>query len=132
MELSTGFRQLVAEAESRVKRVQVTDLLEDAQRQNYMLVDLRDIRELWREGTIPGSIHVPRGMLEFWVDPESPYFHKAFIDPKPLILFCNKGWRSALAADVCQRMGITRVAHIEGGYEAWVAAGGAVEPKEKR
>jgi len=132
MQLTTGFRQLVAEAEARVTRLQVSDLLEEAQRQNYMLIDLRDIRELWREGTIPGSIHVPRGMLEFWVDPESPYFNKVFTDPKPMVLFCNKGWRSALAADVCQRMGITQVAHIEGGFEAWVAAGGAVQPKEKR
>ena len=132
MELTMGFRQLVAEAEARVKRIQVVDLLDEAKRQEWLLIDLRDIRELWREGTIPGSLHVPRGMLEFWVDPESPYFHKAFSDPKPLVLFCNKGWRSALAADVCQRMGIEAVAHLEGGFEAWVAAGGPVEKKEKR
>ncbi len=132
MKLTTGFRQLVADAETRVKTVAVSELLEESQRENYLLIDLRDIRELWREGTIPGSIHVPRGMLEFWVDPESPYFHKAFSDPKPFILFCNKGWRSALSADVCLRMGIEEVRHIEGGFEAWVAAGGEVQKKEKR
>ncbi len=132
MQLKTGFRQLVAEAEERVQRVSVAELLDAAQRQTRLLIDLRDIRELWREGTIPGSVHVPRGLLEFWIDPESPYFHKVFANPKPLLLFCNKGWRSALAADVCQRMGVENVAHLEGGFEAWVAAGGAVEKKEKR
>ena len=132
MELKTGFRQLVAEAESRVKAIPVAELLTEEQRQGSLLIDLRDIRELWREGTIPGSVHVPRGMLEFWIDPESPYFHPVFADPAPLVFFCNKGWRSALGADVCQRMGVEDVAHIEGGFEAWVAAGGAVEKKEKR
>ena len=132
MELKTGFRQLVAEAEARVRSIPVTELLEEEQRQGRLLIDLRDVRELWREGTIPGSAHVPRGMLEFWIDPESPYFHKMFIDPKPLVLFCNKGWRSALAADVCQRMGVENVVHIEGGFEAWIEAGGAVEKKVKR
>lgn len=132
MELKTGFRQLVAEAEARVKTIPVAELLEEEQRQGRLLIDLRDIRELWREGTIPGSVHVPRGMLEFWIDPESPYFHKGFADPQPLVLFCNKGWRSALAAEVCQRMGVEDVAHLGGGFEAWVAAGGAVEKKEKR
>ncbi|MCF6179501.1 MAG: rhodanese-like domain-containing protein [Geopsychrobacter sp.] len=132
MELTSGFRQLVAEAESRVEAIAVTDLLKESQRQERLFIDLRDIRELWREGTIPGSIHVPRGMLEFWIDPESPYFHKAFADPKPLLLFCNKGWRSALAADVCLRMGIENVRHLAGGFDAWVAAGGAVVKKEKR
>ncbi len=132
MTLKTGFRQLVAEAESRIKITPVSELLAEAQREGRLLVDLRDIRELWREGTIPGSVHVPRGMLEFWIDPESPYFHKIFAEPKPMVLFCNKGWRSALAADVCQRMGFENVSHIEGGFEAWVAAGGAVEQKQKR
>ncbi len=132
MELKTGFRQLVADAETRVKTISVAELLDAEQRQERLLIDLRDVRELWREGTIPGSAHVPRGLLEFWIDPESPYFHKMFAEPKPLVLFCNKGWRSALAADVCQRMGVENVTHIEGGFEAWVEAGGSVEKKEKR
>lgn len=132
MTVKVGFRQLVAEAEAKVRTVEVDDLLEEQKRQELLLVDLRDIRELWREGTIPGSIHVPRGMLEFWIDPQSPYFHKVFSTPRPLVLFCNKGWRSALAAEVCQRMGLTDVRHLHGGFDAWVAAGGQVEPKEKR
>ena len=132
MELKVGFRKLVEEAEARVKSVEVTELLKDEQRQGRLLVDLRDVRELWREGTIPGSVHVPRGMLEFWIDPDSPYFHKVFAEPKPIIFFCNKGWRSALAAEVSQRMGLEDVAHLQGGFEAWVEAGGPVEKKEKR
>lgn len=132
MELKVGFQQLVAEAESRITTIPVSDLLAVEQRQELMLIDLRDIRELWREGTIPGSFHVPRGLLEFWIDPASPYFHKMFVEPKPIVFFCNKGWRSALAADVCQRMGIEDVSHLDGGFEAWVEAGGGVEKKEKR
>ena len=132
MELKVGYKQLVAEAEAQVETVGVGELLSAEQREVLLLIDLRDIRELWREGTIPGSVHVPRGMLEFWVDPESPYFHKAFQEPRPLVLFCNKGWRSAMAAAVCQRMGLSDVRHLQGGFEAWVAAGGEVQPKEKR
>ncbi len=132
MKLEVGFRQLVAAAEARIETVPVSDLLAEEQRQGRLLIDLRDIRELWREGTIPGSKHVPRGLLEFWIDPESPYFNKMFLEPVPVVFFCNKGWRSALATDVCRQMGRGKVAHLEGGFEAWVAAGGAVEKKEKR
>lgn len=132
MKLKIGFRQLVAEAEQKIKTVTVDELLDEKKREERMLVDLRDVRELWREGTIPGSIHIPRGMLEFWIDPESPYFNKAFADPKPIVLFCNKGWRSALAAEVCQRMGVPEIAHLEGGFDNWVKSGGDVEIKEKR
>lgn len=132
MGLKVGFKQLVAEAEAGIKTIPVSDLLTEEQRQGLLLIDLRDVRELWREGTIPGSKHVPRGLLEFWLDPESPYFNKIFAKPKPLVFFCNKGWRSALAADVCQRMGLENVAHMGGGFEAWVEAGGDIEQKEKR
>ncbi len=132
MELKVGFRQLVAEAEEKIKTTAVEELLDESQRRELLLVDLRDIRELWREGTIPGSIHIPRGMLEFWIDPESPYFNKAFAESRPIVLFCNKGWRSALATEVCQRMGVQEISHLEGGFENWVKAGGAVQQKEKR
>lgn len=132
MTLKVGFKQLVAEAEAKVTTVAVDELLAAGDREGLLLVDLRDVRELWREGTIPGSVHVPRGMLEFWIDPESPYFNKAFAEPRPLVFFCNKGWRSALAAEVCQRMGLADVRHLQGGFESWVAAGGEVQQKEKR
>ena len=85
------------------------------------------IRELQRDGTIPGAMHVPRGMLEFWIDPESPYFRKEFEAAESLILFCNKGWRSALAAQTLKRMGAQGVAHMSGGMENWKAEGGAIE-----
>lgn len=95
-------------------------------------VDVRDVRELEREGVIPGAIHAPRGMLEFWVDPESPYFHKAFAEDKEFVLFCAAGWRSALATRTLMDMGLARVAHIEGGFNAWKEAGGAVAEKPSR
>ena len=92
-------------------------------------VDVRDVRELEREGVIPGAIHAPRGMLEFWVDPASPYHRKEFAQDKEYVLFCAAGWRSALATRTLMEMGLPRVAHIEGGFTAWKGAGGAVAAK---
>lgn len=132
MTLKIGFMQLVADAEAKIRRIPVDDVLLPEQRRDKLLIDLRDVRELWREGTIPGSVHVPRGMLEFWVDPESPYYNKVFADSRPLVLFCNKGWRSALATEVLQRMGVENVCHLEGGFEAWIAAGGEIETRAKK
>jgi len=96
------------------------------------LIDIRDIRELWRDGTIPGSIHAPRGMLEFWVDPESPYYKEVFGSGKKFIFYCAGGMRSALAAQTVHRMGLTPVAHMADGYAGWVKAGGATEPKKPK
>ena len=92
-----------------------------------MFVDLRDVRELQREGRIPGAFHCPRGMLEFWIDPDSPYHKDVFQKDGPFVFFCASGWRSALSAKAAQDMGLKPVAHIEGGFNAWRAAGGAVE-----
>jgi rhodanese-related sulfurtransferase len=83
---------------------------------------------LWREGKIPGALHVPRGMLEFWIDPESPYHKPLFTEPRRFVFYCNLGWRSALAAHVAQTMGLADVCHIGGGFDAWCAAGGTTEP----
>ncbi len=91
------------------------------------MVDLRDVREVKAEGKIPGSYHAPRGMLEFWVDPDSPYHREALSSADRLVLYCNLGWRSALAAKSLQDMGFTNVAHISGGLEAWKDEGGPVE-----
>lgn len=132
MPLTIGFMQLVADAEAKIRRISVDDIFLPEQRADKLLIDLRDVRELWREGTIPGSLHVPRGLLEFWVDPQSPYYNKAFADTRPLVFFCNKGWRSALATEVIQRMGRENVCHLEGGFESWVAAGGEVEARIKK
>ena len=87
------------------------------------IVDIRDVRELEREGTVPGALLAPRGMLEFWVDPDSPYYKPVFGDEgKEFILFCGAGWRSALATQTLQNMGMTNVAHIDGGFGAWKKA----------
>ncbi len=92
-------------------------------------VDVRDVRELEREGVIPGAIHAPRGMLEFWVDPDSPYHRDVFAQDKEYVLFCALGWRSALATKTLMDMGLERVAHVAGGFTAWKEAGGPVQPK---
>jgi rhodanese-related sulfurtransferase len=102
-------------------------------RGDAVFVDLRDIRELDREGRVPGAFHYPRGMLEFWVDPQSKYHKPVFAEDKRFVFFCAAGQRSALAAETAQRMGLKPVAHIAGGFGAWKAAGGPLEaPTDKR
>ena len=96
------------------------------------LIDIRDVRELEREGIIPGAFHAPRGMLEFWVDPDSPYHRDVFAQDKEYVLFCALGWRSALATKSLMDMGLERVAHVEGGFTAWKAAGAPVEAKKAK
>ena len=95
-------------------------------------VDIRDVRELEHEGVIPGAVHAPRGMLEFWVDPESPYHRDVFAQDKEYVLFCAGGWRSALATKALMDMGMERVAHLGGGFTAWKGAGAPVMPKPAR
>jgi rhodanese-related sulfurtransferase len=95
-------------------------------KQNTVFIDLRDPRELEREGKLAGAFHCPRGMLEFWIDPESPYAKTVFQEDKQFVFFCAGGWRSALAAKTAQDMGLKPVAHIEGGFGAWKAAGAPV------
>jgi rhodanese-related sulfurtransferase len=124
--VTKGVRTLVAEAEAEVETVTMDEAL-TAVADGALFVDLRDVRELDREGRIPGAYHAPRGMLEFWVDPDSPYHREALSSANRLILFCNLGWRSALAAKALQDMGMGNVAHLEGGFEGWKAAGGEVQ-----
>jgi rhodanese-related sulfurtransferase len=95
-------------------------------------VDVRDVRELEHEGVIPGALHAPRGMLEFWVDPDSPYHRDVFAQDKEYVLFCALGWRSALATKTLMDMGLERVAHVEGGFTAWKQAGAPVEAKKPK
>jgi rhodanese-related sulfurtransferase len=132
MALKKSAMQLVAEAEAEIETISAEDAKGLVGDENTVIVDLRDIRELWNIGTIPGSLHAPRGMLEFWVDPESPYHRKVFASGKKLVFFCAGGLRSALAAKVVQDMGVTPVAHIAGGFGAWTEAEGPVEAKEKK
>ena len=127
MELKVGFRELVAQAEAEIETVDAAQALAAAMVAETVFIDLRDIRELWREGKIPGAVHVPRGMLEFWIDPASPYHKPLFNEPKRFVFYCNLGWRSALATRTAQIMGLTNVCHLGGGFAAWCEAGGAVE-----
>ncbi len=122
---------------SNVKKLKGTTSRRSLRRQRNLtsdeavFIDLRDIRELQREGKIPGARHVPRGMLEFWIDPQSPYHKPLFTEKKRFIFYCNLGWRSALAAQVAQVMGLENLCHIGGGFDAWVKAGGPVEELRK-
>jgi len=125
--LKKGFRQLVAEAEAQIVSLAPAEVASQLGNNGVLLVDLRDIRELKREGKIPGSMHVPRGMLEFWIDPESPYYRQEFAGAQQIILYCNKGWRSALAAQTLQVMGVESVAHMSGGMERWQQEIGRLE-----
>jgi len=127
-----GYRQLVAEAEKEIETLSVAEALKLHGGDDVVFVDLRDVRELWREGYIPGAFHCPRGMLEFWIDPDSIYYRDVFACGKKFLFYCNLGWRSALAAQVSQRMGLTPVAHLGGGFDAWREAGGPVARKEPK
>ncbi len=120
--------RLVAAAEAEVTTLTVEEAIE-ALESGALLVDVRDVREVKREGRIPDSYHAPRGMLEFWVDPESQYHHEALSSADRLVLYCNLGWRSALAAKTLQDMGLMNVAHLGGGMAAWQAHGGPVEER---
>jgi rhodanese-related sulfurtransferase len=121
--MKKGFRVLVDEAMAEVKTYTVAEALEKFGDPKVQFVDVRDGRELEREGIIPGAFSAPRGMIEFWVDPESPYFKPVFGEAKEFVFFCAAGWRSALTAKTVQDMGLAPVAHIEGGFTAWKAAG---------
>ena len=124
-----SIQSLVAEAMGQIETLTVEQaqaLQADGEAQ---LVDIRDVRELEREGVIPGAVNAPRGMLEFWVDPASPYHRPVFAQDTRFILFCAMGWRSALATLALQQMGMERVAHIEGGFKAWKEAGAPVGVK---
>ena len=122
MKLKIGSQALIAQAMEQVETVplsQAKAFLEDS---NTVFVDIRDVRELEREGMIPNALHAPRGMLEFWVDPDSPYFKPIFGEGKRLVLYCASAWRSALATETLQRMGVPGVCHLEGGFSAWKKA----------
>jgi rhodanese-related sulfurtransferase len=122
-------KSLVDEAMAQVRTYRAEEAMALHGHPGVQFVDVRDVRELEREGAIPGAVHAPRGMLEFWVDPESPYHRDVFAQEKEYVLFCALGWRSALATKTLMDMGLERVAHIEGGFEGWKRAGGPVEAR---
>lgn len=126
MGLTKTSAQLVEEARARITEIEPEALIASVGAPDTVIVDIRDIRELKRDGRIPGSVHAPRGMLEFWIDPDSPYFREVFGDPaKRYILHCASGWRSALATATLNDMGFA-CAHLRGGITAWRAAGGPI------
>jgi rhodanese-related sulfurtransferase len=132
MKLRKGFRQMVDEAKSRIRTIRLDEARARYGRDNVVFVDLRDVRELEREGVIPGAFHCPRGMLEFWIDPESPYHKDVFASGKEFVFFCNGAWRSALAADIAQQMGLEPVCEMDGGFTAWKKAGHPVAERPKK
>jgi rhodanese-related sulfurtransferase len=127
--MQKGYQKLVDEAMAEVRTYSVDEAIAKLKDPSVQFVDVREIRELERDGVIPGAVHAPRGMLEFWVDPDSPYFKPVFGQDKEFVLFCAAGWRSALATKTVQDMGMEKVAHIDGGFGAWKAAGAPTAAK---
>jgi rhodanese-related sulfurtransferase len=132
MPIRKGYKQLLAEAEAEIRTLDVQQAIARHGSQDVVFVALRDPREIDREGRMPGAFPCTRGMLEFWIDPESPYHKPVFAQPKQFVFFCAGGWRSALAAKTAQEMGLEGVSHIEGGFAAWKQAGGPVEPPKPK
>ena len=125
-------KAMVEAARAQITEHSAADMMAKAGDPNIVLVDIRDPRELQRDGKVPGAFHCPRGMLEFWIDPESPYHKPQFAEDKKFVFFCAAGWRSALAAKAAQDMGLKPVAHVLGGFKGWKDAGGAVEAPAPR
>lgn len=122
MKLKIGYQQLIQNAVAEIETLPLEEaqqLLEDP---DVVFIDIRDVRELEREGMIPNAFHAPRGMLEFWVDPDSPYYKPIFGQGKRLVLYCASAWRSALSAQTLQNMGVPNICHLEGGFSAWKKA----------
>ena len=119
---------MVEEADAQVRKVEIDEALEMHGTDDVVFIDLRDVRELARTGRIAGARHVPRGMLEFWIDPESPYHKPFFAEDRTFVFYCAGAWRSALAAKTADDMGLAPVAHLGGGIQAWIDAGGPIDP----
>ncbi|SNT76319.1 rhodanese-like domain-containing protein [Paracoccus seriniphilus] len=124
--LNTSVKKMVEQARARIEEVETRDAIKMVDDPEVVIVDLRDVRERQRSGFIPGSFHCPRGMLEFWVDPESPYFKEIFAEDKKFVFHCASGWRSALSVALLQDMGF-QAAHLKEGFSTWEKQGGPVE-----
>ena len=134
MAMKKTVKQMVEDAEAEIKSLPVLDAMNLLESEDHVFVDLRDVRELDHDGMIPDAFHAPRGMIEFWVDPESPYHKDIFASGKTFVFYCRSGWRSALATKAVQDMGLEPVCHIHGGSSAWMEAGCPVadRPKKKK
>ena len=126
MPLAKSYRDLLDEANAAIETIPTADAIALIGDPDVVFVDLRDVRELEREGMIPNAFHATRGMIEFWIDPTSPYYKDVFGSGKKFVFYCQSGWRSALTTKTVQDMGLGRVAHVAGGFHAWKEAGGAV------
>jgi len=132
LEIRQSLRQMIDAANAAIVTLPLEEAMQLHGTPEVTFIDIRDPRELWREGTIPGAINVTRGMLEMWIDPESPYAKTYFQSGHRFIFFCAGAWRSALATKTAQDMGLTPVAHFAGGFSAWKKAGGPVAPVEPK
>jgi len=131
-ELKKSSAQMVAEARDRITEIETPELIAMLNDPDLVVVDIRDIRERQRSGFIPGSFHAPRGMIEFWIDPDSPYFKDIFgQDDKKFVFHCASGWRSAITTAILQDMGF-EAAHLKEGFSTWEKQGGPVEFPEKK
>jgi rhodanese-related sulfurtransferase len=126
--MAKGYKDLLAEAEAVVRSVEVADVATAGD--DIVMVDIRDPRELERDGMVPGAFHAPRGMLEFWIDPQSPYHKPRFAEDKTFVFYCASGWRSLLAAKVAQEMGL-EARSLRGGFSEWKKSGNAVAERHK-
>lgn len=125
--LKISSAQMVANARARITEIETPDLINRLGDPDLVVVDIRDVRERQRSGFIPGSFHAPRGMIEFWVDPDSPYFKDIFGQPdKTYVFHCASGWRSALTTATLQDMGFN-ASHLKEGFSTWEKHGGPVE-----
>jgi rhodanese-related sulfurtransferase len=133
--ITRGIKPMLDEAKKAIEEIEPADAVKLAGRDDVVLVDIRDPRELERDGKVPGAFHCTRGMLEFWIDPDSPYYKPIFGEDKKFVFFCAGGLRSALAAKTAQDMGLKPVAHVLGGFKGWKEAAGPTEayaPKAKK
>lgn len=130
--ITMNVKTMVEEAEREIENLSVDQAKALLGKDDVLFVDIRDIRELQRDGKVPGAFHAPRGMLEFWIDPQSPYHKDIFAQDKKYVFFCAGGMRSALAAQTAQRMGLKPVAHIRGGFGEWKKSGAPVEAPAPR
>jgi rhodanese-related sulfurtransferase len=130
--MKVGYKKLIEEAEKNIETLSVEEVAGLLGDETVTIVDIRDIRELQREGKLPGAVHAPRGMLEFWVDPDSPYHRELFSEDKKFVFYCASAWRSALATQTVQQMGMNNVCHMGGGFTAWKEAEQPIEPVEKK
>lgn len=130
--ITKGYKALLAGANEVIDAMPIAEAKAKFKDPDYVFIDLRDIRELQRSGKVPGAFSCPRGMLEFWIDPDSPYHKTVFNQDKTYVFYCASAWRSALSAKVAAEMGLSPVVHMEGGFTAWKEASGEIETVEKR